>query len=395
MARILVLDGHSAAALAFTRSAGRAKHWVAVAANRGLFAPAKVSRYCSLAFEYPISTDDAEVFVEAVLKFVRENSIDLVIPITDWTLQPLSEMRQVFEGVCKVVLPPRAAVELAGDKYRTIELAGTLGIAVPPTRLVTHIQDLEAVRAWKFPLVVKDRSSVRRVGHKTVFGSVAYAFEDGELHRKVTERLEAAGDVLIQQFVAGDGIGFSCFVTPDAVSLPFAWKRIREADPRGSASSCRQAIAADDQLCDASSRLVRAVGFEGIAMVEYKRSDHGEHVLMEINGRPWGSIALPIVSGIDYPEYLIRWYLDGIPPPAKKHYQEGVTCRRLIGELRHLANVRKGKPAYWPGRYPSFWSSLLRIAVPWYPGLHYDEMWLTDLRPGVAELGNWIRARFR
>jgi predicted ATP-grasp superfamily ATP-dependent carboligase len=395
LARILVLDGHSAAALAFTRSAGRAKHWVAVGSNIGLFAPAKLSRFCSVAFDYPVSTDDADIFVEAVLKFVRQNSIDLVIPITDWTVQPLSELRQVFDGVCKVVLPPRSAVALAGDKYRTVELAATLGIAVPATQLVTGVEQIQPLRDWQFPVVVKDRFSVRQVQRKTVFGSVAYAFDEHELRRKVEDRLQVAGDVLIQKFVAGIGVGFSCFVTGKTVSLPFAWKRIREIDPRGSASSCRQAIVVDDHLFNVSSRLIQATGFEGIAMVEYKLASDGSLTLMEINGRPWGSIALPIASGIDYPEYLIRWYLAGTAPPSTKHYREGTVARRLIGELGHLANIRKGRPANWPGPYPSFWSSLLRIAVPWYPGLHYDEIWMSDLRPGMAELKNWLRARYR
>jgi predicted ATP-grasp superfamily ATP-dependent carboligase len=224
---------------------------------------------------------------------------------------------------------------------------------------------------------------------------VSYAFDESELRRRVADRLQAAGDVLIQQFVSGAGIGFSCFVTSDTVFLPFAWKRIREVDPRGSASSCRQAIAANDDLRDASGRLIRAIGFEGIAMVEYKQSLYGGLILMEINGRPWGSIALPIASGIDYPAYLIRWYLERTPPPVKEAYRNGTIARRMIGELRHLTNVRKGKPAGWPGDYPRFWSSFLRVAVPWYPGMHYDDIWLTDLRPGLAEFKEWISARLR
>jgi hypothetical protein len=125
LARILVLDGHNAAALAFTRSAGRAGHWVAVGANQGLFAAAKLSRYCRLSFDYPISTDDADAFVRAVLDFARQHAIDLIVPIADWTLQPLSEQRNRFEGICRVALPPREAVVAASDKYQTIEGGST------------------------------------------------------------------------------------------------------------------------------------------------------------------------------------------------------------------------------------------------------------------------------
>lgn len=395
MARILILDGHSAAALAFTRSAGRAGHWVAVGANAGLFAAAKLSRYCNLGFDHPASTNNAHAFVEAVMAFVRQNSVDLVVPITDWTLQPTSELRDAFEGACRIALPPRAAVDAASDKYGTVELAQSLGIKVPPTWLIKDTADLQGLPVLEFPLVVKDRFSVRRIGHRTVFGSVSYAFGKDELETKISERLQAAGEVLIQKFVGGEGIGFACFVWRGGVALPFAWKRIREVDPRGSASSCREAIDLDEQLTASSERLVQKIGFEGIAMVEYKRSAHGEFVLMEINGRPWGSIALPIASGIDYPRYLIDWCLNGTVPSNSLHYRRGTVCRRAVSELGHLSNLRKGRPADWPGPYPSFWSSLVKIAVPWYPGMHYDDLWLSDPRPWIAETGNWFRRRLK
>ncbi len=393
MARILVLDGHNAAALAFTRSAGRAGHWVAVGANQGLFAAAKLSRYCRLTFDYPISTDDADAFVEAVIDFVRRHTIDLIVPTADWTLQPLSEQRQRFEGICPIALPPRAAVVAASDKYHTIELARSLGIAVPRTWLLQAESDLATIPELNYPAVVKDRFSVRWKNGKAVFGSVSYAFGREELERKIAERLQVAGDVLIQEFVSGAGIGVSFFVADEDAFLPFAWERVREVDPRGSASSCRVSMPVDVNLGEPSSRLVRAIGFQGIAMIEYKKLGNGPAVLMEINGRPWGSIGLPIASGIDYPLYLIDWCLTGALPPKTLPYRSRITCRRLVGELTHLSNVRNGKPANWPGEYPDFWSTLAKVAIPWYPGMHYDDVWLSDLRPGVEQIRNWFRVR--
>ena len=52
-----------------------------------------------------------------------------------------------------------------------------------------------------------------------VFGSVACANSQIDLESKVTERLGAAGDVLVQEFVLGLGIGFSCFIAHGEVFL--------------------------------------------------------------------------------------------------------------------------------------------------------------------------------
>jgi len=395
LARILVLDGHSAAALSITRSAGQAGHWVAVGANRGLLAAAKLSRYCRAALDYPESTHDPGAFVDSIVEFVRTHSIDLVIPVTDWTLGPLSAERGCFARLCRLAIPSPTAVDTVSDKFRTIELAESLGIDVPRTHLVESVGDLSRWEQIQFPVVVKDRFSVRWTEGKAVFGSVAYAYSALKLRDKVAERLRLAGDVLIQEFVLGVGIGVSCFVAAGKASLLFQWQRIREVDPRGSASSARKSIELDPCLVSQSIRLITAMGFDGVAMVEYKKTRDGRLILMEVNGRPWGSIGLPVACGIDYPRYLIEWCLQETLPPENISYRKYVTCRRVVGELTHLSNLRAGRPPNWPGTYPNFWTSLFRIAVPWRPGMCYDDLWLSDLRPGIAGIQNWFQSRLK
>jgi predicted ATP-grasp superfamily ATP-dependent carboligase len=395
LARILVLDGHSAAALALIRSAGRAGHCVAVGANEGIFAPAKLSRYCQCTFDYPVSTNDASAFVNSILEFARSQSINLVVPVTDWTLGPISKQRDRFVGLCRVALPSKLALGAVSDKHRTIKFAESLGITVPRTVLFESLHDLAQLEAMNFPAVVKDRYSVRWNGDKAVFGAVSYAYSADELNKIVGERLRLAGDVIVQEFVVGVGVGFSFFIAGGKAYLPFQWQRVREVDPRGSGSCARKSLPLDSILVSQSARLITEMGFEGIAMVEYKQTKEGKSVLMEINGRPWGSIGLPIACGIDYPRYLIEWCLDGTLPPEAIRYRENVLCRRALGELTHLSALRAGPPAKWPIPYPSFWKSLVTMSVPWFPGMCYDDLSLSDLRPGVAGITNWFRSRMK
>src|SRR5262249_32296354 len=159
-------------------------HWVAVGANRGIFAAAKLSRYCRLSIDYPVSTSEPAEFVDFILEFVRANQIDLVIPVTDWTLGPLSAERERFAGQYRLAMPSHAAVEFASDKFRTIELAQQIGIDVPKTHLIRSLDDLPACKGVGFPSVVKDRFSVRWIQRKAVFGSVVYAYSLDELKIK-------------------------------------------------------------------------------------------------------------------------------------------------------------------------------------------------------------------
>lgn len=390
-----MLDGHAAAALAFTRSLGRAGHWVAVGANRGIFAAAKLSKYCRLSFDNPVSTADTAAFAASVAEFAAANQIDLIIPVTDWTTLPLAHHREQVRFPCLIALPSPGALHLASDKYRTIELARSLDIPVPSTWLISSAREIETLPQLAFPVVVKDRFSVRWVDNKAVFGSVAYAYSQEELAIRIADRLQAAGDVLIQEFVRGTGIGFSCFSLDGEARIPFQWQRIREMDPRGSGSSARRSIPVDPVTAESSARLIQAAGFEGIAMVEYKQADGGRNVLMEINGRPWGSIQLAISSGVDYPRYVVDWWLANAKPPTEICFKTGITCRRMAGEFTHLENLRRGTPPGWPVPYPGLWSSLIKVAVPWYPGLYYEDFAGGDLRPGAAEIANWFRIRLK
>ena len=389
-----MLDGHSAAALAFVRSLGRRGHWVAVASNRGSFAQAALSRYCRIAWQHPVSTDDVAGFLEAVLDFSRRQSIELIVPATDWTLLPLSLNRNRFHNLCRLALPAHPALELTSDKYRSTELARQAGVPVPATVLVKSVDELSLLEEFNFPMVVKDRFSARWQGNRAVLGTISYAYSREELAVKVSERLAACSDVLVQEFRSGIGIGFSCFVAAGECCLPFQWQRIREVDPRGSGSSARKSVALDSQIAGLSHSLILRAGFEGITMVEFKSDPDRSHAcLMEINGRPWGSLGLPIACGIDYPNWLVDWYLEGTLPPKEIPYKEGLVCRRMVGELTHLMNVRAGRPKNWPTSYPGFWSTLVKVAIPWYPGMCYDDLSWHDPWPGVAGVSHWLRER--
>jgi predicted ATP-grasp superfamily ATP-dependent carboligase len=269
--------------------------------------------------------------VDSILESVRAYPVDLVIPVTDWTLGQISVQRDRLAGICRIALPSPNALDTVSDKWRTIELAESLGIGVPRTHLVESVGDLSRWEQNQFPVVVKDRFSVRWTDGKAVFGSVAYAYSALELRSKLAERLRVARDVLIQEFVLGVGVGFSCFVAGGKASSPFQCQRIREVDPRGSASSARKSIHWT-LLSFRRASLDYRKGFDGVALVESKKTRDGRLILMEINGRPWGSIGLPVACGIDYPLYLIEWCLQWTLPP-QKHF---------LSEERRLPPRRRG-----------------------------------------------------
>lgn len=394
MSRILILDGHSCAALAFTRSLGRAGHQVFVAADHNSFASASYSRYCQRFFRYSPAPAQPEVFAQEIISICKREEIDLLVPMTDWTMVPISHVRDRFPPACAVALPPEEAMVAASDKYRTVELARSLGIPVPRTELVSSVAQIDRLTDLTFPVVVKDRYSIRWTAKGGVSGSVRYAYNRGELSRAVGERLAVVQDVLLQEFVHGVGMGLSGFVTPSELRVPFEWKRIREINPCGSASSVRRSVALEDDMLQFSQKLLLGLGFRGLAMVEFKRETKtGRAVFMEVNGRPWGSMQLCIFSGVDFPRFLAKFNLQNELPPQHVDFKTNITCRWLLGDLEHLRNVAAGRPAGWPGDFPGRFSTAVNFALPWYPGLRYEDFAANDPKPGWEGLRNWFRRR--
>jgi protein-tyrosine-phosphatase len=59
--------------------------------------------------------------------------------------------------------------------------------------------------------------------------------------------------------------------------------------------------------------------------------------LLEINGRPWGSLPLAVFAGVDFPTIFYRTFVDGDSPPSWPGYRVGVRSRLLHADLKLLA----------------------------------------------------------
>ena len=72
-------------------------------------------------------------------------------------------------------------------------------------------------------------------------------------------------------------------------------------------------------------------------MIEGKRDLRtGRPVVMEINGRFWGSLQLAIDAGVDFPVLLVAAAVGAPLPPSLPFYRRGIRSRWEWGDLDHL-----------------------------------------------------------
>src|SRR5262249_44329675 len=115
----------------------------------------------------------------------------------------------------------------------------------------------------------------------------------------------------------------------------FQHRRLKELPHTGGFSVTAVAEAVNDNLLQSSLALLDALRWHGIAMVEYKVDADGRAVLMEVNGRYWGTISLPILAGLDFPLY--HWQLvHGERPAIPERYAVGTRWRWTAGYLGRL-----------------------------------------------------------
>ena len=391
--RILVLDGNENQALACVRSLARAGHEVYVGSDSG-WSKSGWSRYCRGTFRYTAPQEDAEAFVSRVAEEAARSMGTLVLPMTERTTLPLSAARErIFESGGRLVLPAHEVVLRAFDKRRTTSLAESLGIAVPRTAELKSAEEAEAfAREASYPLVLKPRTSeeVSADGKVRSTGAPLYARGREELLAGFETLRRRSSSVLVQEFVEGAGAGYFALMCEGSLRAEFAHRRIRDVRPTGSGSALRESVRPEPALREAGLKVLGALGWHGVAMVEFRLRADGVPVFLEVNGRFWNSLPLAVYAGADFPAMMARMAEDG-DVPAALDYHEGLRCRWLLGDFRHLLEVWRGAPEGFPGKFPGRLGALRDFLVP-VRGTYHDNFTLGDPLP---ELGDWLHFFFR
>jgi len=344
--RILVTDAEQRSALAIVRALGRADHHVVVcsAVTRPLAAASRHAAAAALVAD-PLSAE--RQFVDDVAALVRKHRIDVLLPVTEPSLLAVLAARDRFPDVT-IPFPPLDVFRTVCDKMHVLREAEALGIRTPAQRVIESRGDwTDGIAAeLTYPLVLKPGRSVGESDGNRVKLGVTYAASAAELREKVAALPPEAFPLLLQQRVEGTGVGVFLLVHDGRVVARFAHRRLREKPPSGGVSVYAESAPFDEELGERSRQLLHRLGWNGVAMVEFKRdAATGVPYLMEINGRFWGSLQLAIDAGVNFPVLLVD-SARGRAPSAPPAYQPGVRTRWWWGDVDHLIiRMRRSRAA--------------------------------------------------
>jgi len=393
MTSVLVTDGDERAALAVVRSLGCAGYVVHVCGVRRRTLAA-LSRQAVGSFATPDPLRAPTDFVGAVAAYAAAHRIDIVLPIAEPALLAILEARAQFGGAM-IPFPTIETFRAASDKRALSTVAEAVGIAVPPQWEIPTAGALASLDldALCYPVVLKPTRSVGEHAGVRSKHAVRHARDAMELRTHVADLPPAAFPLLVQQRVVGPGVGVFLLRWNGATVASFAHRRIREKPPAGGVSVYAEAVAADQALVAQSERLLAALDWQGVAMVEYKiDAASGVAYLMEVNGRFWGSLQLAIDAGVDFPLLLVRC-AEGAAASTPPSYRTGTRGRWWWGEVDHvLARLRRSDTelALPPGS-PTRAAMLRDFLARWRRDERDAVFRFADPMPFLYESVRWLR----
>ena|GEM_PF-2261975 len=311
--RLAIISAHNNASAACLRSLAKAGHEVILVGLMGMPNFVFRSRYCRKKTLVPDPSSDLTGFLAAT------ESIDAeaLLPCSEPTAMALA-------GNPRAIGPGHAVMLRLSDKLYVARRARAFGITTPDT------SDSEEFVAERWPVFLKSRMSHIPKGNGFIKGtrwSPRNPDEAIEIIRSNSELMPIA-----QERVQGPAWGISLLMWGGRARAGFAHRRIREVPASGGPSSAAESIPLPTDTFRRLESWLSEEGFAGLVMCEFK----GEY-LIEVNPRPWGSLPLAIIAGIDFPKLLVDCWA-GQPPSGLPGYRVRVKAHWLKGELAHLVS---------------------------------------------------------
>ncbi|MGH9616708.1 MAG: ATP-grasp domain-containing protein, partial [Acidobacteriaceae bacterium] len=229
-------------------------------------------------------------------------------------------------------------VQAALDKEAVWNLAQRIGVQTPASEIVSS----SSLPPKIFPVVLKPVFSKKSTNGVVQDLRVTIA-RDLKTWRAALASIPPDVPVQQQQYIAGKGVGVEMLFERGVPRWAFLHERVHELPLTGGGSSYRVSIDPRPDLVQRASALLSSLKWHGVAMVEFKVTQSGEPYLMEINPRLWGSLALAIDCGVDFPVGLLC-LSTGRPLPPQPTYRGGYFARNIYRDAEWFkANLKANR----------------------------------------------------
>ncbi|MCI4590853.1 carboxylate--amine ligase [Sphingobium sp. BYY-5] len=393
----LVIGLENAIGLTIVRELG--EHGVPVhGVARDPMAIAAASRHCTAVIRRPDGPASAWL-----PDLIARTGAKAVFAISESDLLDLGALPSRI-GDCHLLVPRPDRLERVIDKRRTLAIAEQAGLRVPQTWQPQAGEDFAArIADMRFPLVAKWANPPEIMPILADAGlewlKTEYARTPDQLMALLDRYAPVGRWPLIQQYCRGVGLGQMLYMEDGRATLRFQHRRLHEWPPEGGVSTLCRAEPMDAHAAQMalSERLLRALDWDGQAMVEYRYDvATGDYWLMEVNGRYWGSLPLARHCGAHFAweAYRRRVLGQGSPAPAPR---DDLRACYMVPETKRMVRL-----LWTPGRIsdPFFRrrpvADLFGYLIAFIDlRTRYYVFSLTDPRPWLRDMAQMVRKAVR
>jgi hypothetical protein len=274
--------------------------------------------------------------VTAVRAAVEAEGYDLVLGTGDDWMAGLAHAADDL-GV-PVATPPAPVVGHALDKLRLTRAARDAGVAAPDTWVPPVDVDPDTVR---LPVVVKARTHWRPGVTRRHRVEARLCRGPEELGEQLARMREEGEEAVLQRPVDGR-LGALVGIMHDGVLTARVQQQASRVWPTPSGASARAVtVPVDQELALRSELMLRDLRWEGLVELQFLTDADGTSWLIDLNGRPFGSLALSESARPGLVDAWVRSRL-GLPVPELADGRPGVRYHWLAGDLRRARVERRG-----------------------------------------------------
>lgn len=279
------------------------------------------TRHIRRVVPYADPAQDPEGFVRDVRAIVARERIDRVFPVNSREYRLLLPQRAAFRGALDH-LPTVEQFRRLDNKSAFSALAKELELPMP-----RHYQLEDEPEV--FPLVYKPAESASARG-------VVYLRDRSQL-QALRDR-QPKGDYVLQEYINGFGAGYSVMAVNGKIIAGCGHRRRAEWPVSGGSSMVRS-FYRNAGMEAVAEKVMRHLGWTGVAMFEFKIEASGNVRLIEVNPRWWGSLYQSVAAGVNLP--LFACFPDRAAPVAPR---EDTVTYLSPWHLRSFAHyvLRKG-----------------------------------------------------
>lgn len=320
--KILVTDGRSLATLAIARSFGE-KGFEVQCGEEFRLNITSFSKYVSKTWVYPSPDSQPEAFIEMIKKIAEKEHFDMIIPIRDVTTLLLARHADELSKITTTYLADYDTIRLLQDKGETLKAARECNIPFPGTFFPEETEIAEIIRDLPNPALIRARISSGSRG-------IVYIDNKDTFIDSYNLVKKDYGEPIVQEYVKKRSYCSACILLDEHSNevASFTYEKVKEYPLSGGPTvvgySCDNPEAKNYAV-----KLLKHVGWKGVAEADFIIDQKGVPVLLEINPRFWMPLNLAIKSGVDFP-YLLYQLASGQPIAPQRGYTIGFKFRWVL-----------------------------------------------------------------